>query len=187
MFKKRYYWDSVSDQISYLFRRTFTKDMSILEIGFGGGHFLEWLWSHGYRTISGIEIRENQYNETIEQFKKKKLPIELINGDVLNHKKHYDAVYSTGLIQCLNPRQRLFFFEHVSSIANVAIFTVPEILENRNMESNQLTAVAGCKEYKTGNIPYELSRFYDVVNVGRIDKEVTHIEDTFIYYICIKG
>ena len=39
MFKKRYYWDSVSDQISYLFRRTFTKDMSILEIGFGGDTF----------------------------------------------------------------------------------------------------------------------------------------------------
>lgn len=187
MFKKKYYWDSVSGRIAKIFKRIFEKEMSILEIGFAGGHFLEWLNDHGYEKLSGIEIRREQYNKTLKSFHEKKLSIELINDDIINHIKQYDAIYSTGLIQCLNEESRIKFLEHVSKISNLAVYVVPEILRDRNIDSTQDIAVAGCKEYITGNIPFELSQFYDVIHVGRISKTITHVGDDFIYYICKKN
>lgn len=38
---KAYYWDKVSNEIGKVIRSTFNKNMSICEIGFSGGHFLE--------------------------------------------------------------------------------------------------------------------------------------------------
>lgn len=186
MRKKDYYWDNNSEILGKILRSEFTYDMSICEIGFSGGHFLEYLYDIGYRKLHGIEIREEQFRQTQKKFRAKGLEIELICGDATELFDKYDGIFCTGLIQCLDTNQRVKFLDHVSSISNIAIFTVPEILEDRNMESNQKVAVTGCKEYKTGDIPYELANYYDNVRVGRIDKSRIHLEDTFIYYICRK-
>ena len=167
-------------------RSVFSPEMEICEIGFAGGHFLEWLDDIGLRNLTGIEIREGQYNKTSELFSQKHLGIRLILGDVLNFDETFDGVYSTGLLQCLNTDSRLRFLDHVSKLADLAFFTVPEIIHSRNMESNQEIAVAGCKEFSTGNIAFELSEFYDSVRVGRMEKTILNNEDTFLYYICRK-
>ena len=182
--KKSYYWDTVSEEIGKIFRRELKKDMSILEIGFSSGHFLEWLNELGYKKLTGIEIREGQYKKTLERFKTKN--IELILGDVLEYQKKFDALFSTGLIQCLDNEQRINFLDHVSQMADIAIFTVPEISSNRNIESNLEIAVEGCKEFATGSIPYELSLYYDTVRIGKIDRSISRISDIIIYYICVK-
>ena len=175
MKEKDYYWDSFSEVIGRILTAELKKDMSICEIGFSGGHFLEYLYDEGYRELYGIEIRETQYEKTEKKFSEKNLNIHLICEDVLNISEKYDAIFATGILQ---------FLGHISEMSKIAIFTVPEILEDRNMESNQLVAVSGCKEYRTGNIPYELSQFYNIVNVGKIDEKLTGTEDALIYYIC---
>lgn len=185
--KKRYYWDSVSNEIGKALYTQFMKNMAICEIGFSGGHFLEWLYDKGYTKLYGIEIRKDQFLKTQKSFQEKNLKINLILGDVLDFNQKYDGVYSTGLIQCLDVQERERFLNHVSQMAKIAVFTVPEIKVDRNIGSDQLVAVDGCKEFATGNIPYELSQFYDEVRVGRINKSKTHIEDTFLYFICKKG
>lgn len=182
--KKDYYWDYVSEKIGKIIKSEYNADMSVLEIGFSGGHFLENLYEMGYRKLYGIEIREEQFRQTEKKFKTKGIDIELICGDATEIFDKYDGIFCTGLIQCLDTNQRVKFLEHVSCISNIAIYTVPEILEDRNMESNQKVAVMGCKEYKTGNIPYELTEFYDDVRVGRIEKSKNYKNDMVIYYIC---
>lgn len=184
---KAYYWDKVSNEIGKVIRSTFNKNMSICEIGFSGGHFLEWLEDIGYRNLSGIEIRTDQFKKTSEKFLAKGLKSNLICGDVLEIEEQFDGVFSTGLIQCLNKEERLRFIKHVANIAGMAIFTVPEIITDRNIGSVCKTAVDGCPEYQTSNIPYELSKFYDLVRIGRIEKKLTGINDTFIYYVCKRG
>lgn len=183
--RKDYYWDSVSNEIGKILQRTFSKDMSICEVGFSSGHFLEWLNDKGYKNLSGIEIREEPFLKTAQKFEKKNLNIDLHLGDVLEYTESYDGIYATGLIQCLDSNYRHKFLAHVSQIADIAIFTVPKIERNgRNQSSSQLTAVAGCREYATGNIPYDLSQYYETVQIGVIDKRITHLEDVFTYYIC---
>lgn len=183
--RKKYYWDTVSAKIGAILKKNISPDMSVLEVGFAGGHFLEWLNDNNYDNLHGIEIRKNQYMETQRAFSKKGLDrVDLLCGDVLEHDKKYDALYSTGLIQCLDNAKREAFLEHVSKLANIAIFTVPEILSDRNIGANVEVAVSGCEEYKTGNIPYELSNYYDNVRVGKINKSLTHLDDAFVYYIC---
>ena len=183
--KRDYYWDQVSEIIGRILKSNIATDKSVLEIGFSGGHFLEWLNEKGYKDLHGIEIRKKQYLETEASFERKGLKeIDLILGDVMEHNQHYDAIYSTGLIQCLNESERQAFLAHVASLSPLAIYTVPLIKSERNTGSNMDVAVAGCVEYVTENIPYELSCFYKVVRVGMIDKNLTHLEDTFKYYIC---
>lgn len=180
---KQYYWDEVSEQIGNILKSVFTHEMKICEVGFGGGHFLEWLNEMGYTKIAGIEIRQDQYNMTLENFKDKELSIDLRCGDVLNCTERFDGIYATGLIQCLDRENRQRFLTHISQMADLAVFTVPEIKENRNLESKKQVAVEGCREFTTGNIPYELSLYYDRVRVGKIK---TCIDDDFIYYVCYK-
>lgn len=186
MKKKEYYWDEISEIIGQVILKTFkNKDMSILEIGFGSGHFLEWMNESRYTKLNGIEIRQDQFLKTKGSFDQKNLNhINLMCGDVLEHNEKYDAIFSTGLIQCLNEIDRKVFEKHVSKLADLAIFTVPEIFIERNINSEVAIAVAGCREFKTGNIAYELSMCYDAVRVGRIDREKTHLDDSFIYYVC---
>ncbi len=182
-----FYWDKVSEMISGILLKHIKPNMSVLEVGFSGGHFLEWLNAAGYSKLHGIEIRREQFLETQKMFENKGLNhIQLLCGDILEHDKKYDAIFSTGLIQCLDFMKRDILIKHLSTLSGIVIFTVPEILEDRNMNSETATAVAGCKEYKTGNIAYELSKYFDSVRVGRIDKSVTNLEDNFIYYVCNK-
>lgn len=182
---KDYYWDRVSDIIGELLKKNITPQMSILEIGFGSGHFLEWLNACGYEKLHGIEIREEQYLYTKEIFNNKGLGhIDLIYGNVLEHKNEYDAIFSTGLLQCLSQNDRENYMRHISSLADIAIFTVPKIDMDRNIGSKIDTGVAGCSEYSTGNILYELSKCYSIVRAGIIDKNRTCQEEVFLYYIC---
>lgn len=186
--RKAYYWDKASEAIGKLLKNNMSSDMSIFEIGFSGGHFLEWLYDNGYRNLHGIEIRTKQYLETKENFRKKGLDcIELLNGDVLEHDIRYDAAYCTGLIQCLDITKRKVFLNHVSKLSNLVVYTVPRIDVARNLNSNVSVAVSGCPEYPTGNIPYELSQLYESVRVGMISKSKTGLDDDFIYYICKKS
>lgn len=186
--RKTYYWDKVSDEIGKIISSTFNKDMSICEIGFSGGHFLEWLYDEygggGYKNLTGIEIRKEQFKKTSEKFLAKNIKCNLICSDVMEVIQRFDGIFSTGLLQCLNTQERLRFIEHAANMADTAIFTVPEIVTERNIGSNFETAVEGCHEYQTGNIPYELSRYYDLIRIGRIEKKITKINDTFIYFVC---
>lgn len=182
--KKPYYYDNISEYIVILLTNAFETNMSICEIGFSGGHFLVELYEKGYKNLAGIEIRQAQYSKTLEKFKCEKIEVELIQGDVLENNNKYDGIYSTGLLQCMDRERRYKFIDHLSKMAEKAVFVVPEIEEDRNQDSDQLVAVSGCKEYKTGTLAYELSEKYDVVRMGKIDKVKVHTEENFIYYIC---
>ena len=184
MKKRTYYWDTISEKIGKILLETFDPNSSVCEIGFSGGHFLAFLNDKGYKKLSGVEIRKEQYNKTLQAFQKENLNINLINADVLDLNHKYDGIFSTGLIQCLDEQKRAVFLKHVSQMSNTAFFTVPYIPVCRNIDSNESVAVKGCKEYPTGNIPYELSTIYDTVRVGTIKKELTHLKDHIIYYIC---
>lgn len=184
--KKTYYWDSVSNEIGKLFCLYFKKQMSICEVGCSGGHFLEFLYGRGYQQLTGIEIREAQYRKTAENFKNKGIIVNLINDNVLSITDRYDALFSTGLMQCLDEKNRLLFIEHLSQMADIAIYTVPKIKVMRNVGSKEEIAVAGCVEYPTGSIAYELSLFYSKVYYGKIDKHKTGLDDILLYFICEK-
>lgn len=186
MLDKRYYWDDVSDEIGKLFLRYFHKDMAICEVGFASGHFLEFLEASGYYNLTGIEIREEQFKITENRFRNNQMKTKLINADVFDISHQFDAIYSTGLIQCFDEKNRQKLFEHLSKIGNIAIFTVPVIESDRNAESIEKTAVAGCKEYCTGSLLYELSNYYDSVHEGFISKDLTKLDDDFLYFVCMR-
>ena len=114
----------------------------------------------------------------------KNLNISLSNEDFFNITSKYDAVFSTGLIQWFSPEKRDTFISHLSKISEKAVLTVPKLENDRNLNSNQLVGVAGCKEYKTSNICYELSKHYRLVREGEFSVRNNTEEEIFLYYIC---
>jgi len=184
--EKKYYWDQTSEIISKYLQRYFKEEMEICEIGFASGHFLEWLYSNGYKKLSGIEIRNDQYEATKREFLSKGLKINLMQGDAKKIQKKYDAVFSTGLIQCFDGDEQKDFLSNVSKIADIAIFTVPEIQQIRNENSISDVGVSGCKEFCTGNIPYILSLYYDVVKFEKLEKNEIQNCDNYYIYVCKK-
>ena len=179
-----YYWDEVSEEIGRILLRELKREMKICEIGFSSGHFLEWLFENGYCNLTGIEVRREQYEVIRSKFVDKQLPITLIEGDVMSCTKLYDAVFSTGLIQCISVGERKCFLKHISDMAPVAIFTVPKIEKQRNVNSLIPIGVTGCVEYETGNLSYELSEFYERVHVGEFECGTEDDKEIFVYYIC---
>lgn len=185
MAKKTYYWDKVSEEIGKLFLRYFKKNMTICEVGFAGGHFLEFLESKGYNNLIGIEIREEQFKSTEKRFNNINMKAKLINADIFDVESRYDAIYSTGLIQCFDENNRQRLFKHLAKISPIAIFTVPVIDIDRNVKSKEEVAVTGCKEFCTGSLGYELSNYFNVVREGFIGKKITKIEDDYLFFVCM--
>lgn len=186
MEKRLFYWDAVSEEIGKILLKHLNRDMHICEIGFASGHFLEFLYYEGYLNLSGIEVRDDIYEKSMIKFREQSIEINLINKDVLETFYKYDAIYTTGLIQCFDEKNREILLNHLSQMAPIAIYTVPEINKNRNVNSMEKVAVAGCKEFSTGNIAYELSKYYVSIHVGKINKNKIGLNDNFIYYICGK-
>lgn len=182
--KRAYYWDKASEEIWKLFKKTFEKDMHICEIGCGGGHFLHKMYVEGYHKLTGVEVREERLKQTKDNFNANDIRVNLIHANVLDVNEKYDAIFSTGLIQCMDSENRDKIIVQMSKMAPLALFTVPEIVNERNINSKEKTAVSGCPEFSTGNLDWELSKYYKEIHCGRIPKEKLGVSDDFLYYIC---
>lgn len=177
------YWKEVDDRITELIiKHTDTTDR-VLEAGFASGHYLAYLTDLGIN-VSGIEIREEAYSKTKLSFEDVYPQIQLYCGDVMHLHTEYDFIYSTGLIQCLPPKERNDFLYHISTIADKIMYTVPKLGEVRNAFSDEKVAVAGCKEYPTGDIAYQLSLLYGYVECGTWGKDDIKLDDDFQWFYC---
>lgn len=183
---KQYYgnfFPLASQKIINLLLENIQKDESILEVGCGSGHISFKMALEGYN-ISGIEIRKEVAEETQSKFSRANLNAAIYAGDILELNNKYDVIWNSGLLQCLPYDKRQTYLNHISKLANKAIFLVPERVQDVETTKNVSIGVAGCKEYCTNDIAYELYQFYNKVKVGRFYKEDIKLEFDFIYYIC---
>jgi len=78
------------------------KKMSILEIGFGPGHFLRYLESLGFKDVHGVELDEGLFNQAKIEF----LNYELINDDIINffekNQKKFDRIFLIDVLEHIN-------------------------------------------------------------------------------------
>lgn len=177
------FWSPVDKKIVTLLGKHVNRGDSVHEIGFGSGHYLAYINDWGIN-VSGTEIRKDAYKSVKEKFVEKYPDIKLYNKDALTLSQHFDFVYSTGLIQCLKRDERRTFIRHISNISNKVMYTVPMILNDRNIGSVTRTGISGCEEYSTGNIAYELSKIYSYVETGVWDKNEILLKDDFIWFYC---
>ena len=96
---------------------------------------------------------------------------------------HYMA-YSTGLIQCLKPKEREVLISHIADISDKVVYVVPVIQKMRNIGSETDVAVDGCEEYETGIIAYQLSKKYAYVETGFWNRDEIELTDDFQWFYC---
>lgn len=96
------------------------KNDVILDLGCGAGRSTFYLYSEGYKNITGIDIASNMINEAKKNQKLLNSSIDFFVGDAtkLNLKKKFDAVIFTfnGLTMIPDKKKRL---EALKQIANV--------------------------------------------------------------------
>lgn len=185
---RQYYGDffpPASRYILDLLQRNLAKEKPVLELGFGCGHILFSLAEKGY-SVSGIEIRKKAFEDTQKKFTEAGFHhVDLFHLDFMEHDKEYDCIYTTGLLQSFDADYRLAMIESISRRCRKAIIVVPDIKTDRNLDSKELPAVAGCPEYRTGNLGLELYRFFPYVRMGRWSRDMLELPDAFLYFICV--
>jgi hypothetical protein len=129
-----------------------------------------------------LALNKDAYDTVKAVFGSAALNTPLYCGDILDHNKQYDFIYSTGLLQCLEEKARAALLLHVKKISGRCFYVVPETLCDRNMGSIQAAGVAGCPEYSVSGLPILLSKLYDRVRLGRLENVVN--DSDFLYYIC---
>jgi 2-polyprenyl-3-methyl-5-hydroxy-6-metoxy-1,4-benzoquinol methylase len=181
---KEYYWDAASEQIWKLLERNANREDRICEVGCASGHFLFHLSRQGYKQLTGIEIRQAELAQTKALFEQNHVQADLVCANVLDIEQQFDFVFTTGMIQCFEGRQRRAMLEQLGKMAPKVMIVVPEIIKQRNNGSNQEVAVAGCTEYETGSLEWELFPYFDEIYSGILKKSEIQLEDNFLYYIC---
>lgn len=186
LYQKYYkaFYPPATQKIISLLENNIADEQSVLEVGFGSGHLLFQLAEAGYRA-DGIEIRKEAYHKAFEIFDDAGFASELFEGDFREFDRAYDIIYTTGLVQCLKGNERDEFIAHIASLCKKAIIVIPEIVFDRNIESDGKIAVSGCPEYSTCKMITELYKHFNYVREGRWSEEELNLPDAFRYYICI--
>lgn len=177
------YWPKASQKIYGFLMDNISLEDKIYEVGVGSGHLLFNLLENGYKA-SGCEIRKEQYEKTYKKLKAAGFNHSIFCEDVMVVTDKVDVVYSTGLLQCFCGEKRIQIIQKIASLADRALIVVPEIVEDRNVGDLELVGVAGCAEYCTKGLEYELRKSFDCVQMGKWYSEELELEDDFCFYVC---
>lgn len=97
-----FYNKAYSSEFSDLLKN---KQLSILEIGFGPGHFLRYLKSLGFKNVYGVEIDEGLYSQVKADF----IDYELFNDDIVNffekNQKKFDRIFLIDVLEHIDSKK----------------------------------------------------------------------------------
>lgn len=107
-------------------------DLSILEVGCGGGKYLVQFALNSWRTV-GIDCskevldRARNYIKEVSNACQKNLNVELISGDFMsfNFSEKFDLVFNSGVIEhYLDKNERMFFLKKMFELTKADGYTV---------------------------------------------------------------
>jgi hypothetical protein len=156
---------------------------NICEIGCSTAHISFKLAKKGF-TVTGVEILEDSAKRAQAKFDKARLNVKIHNCDIFDYTENHDIIWNSGLLQCIDDETRENLIAHISKLAKKAVFIVPVRKERLPAVSNKPAGVAGCTEYPTSIIPFQLSKYYNKVCVHTINKNKICLETDFIACVC---
>ena len=96
-----------------------SKDINILEIGPGNGHFTDWLIANGYKNITLVDIEHDNCRYLREKYENLE-SINVINNDAISYLKdcemEFDVIITQHLIEHLFYPEIFKFFEYSYNI-----------------------------------------------------------------------
>jgi SAM-dependent methyltransferase len=112
-------WDIgyISTPIKQYINQLKDKNQSILIPGAGNGHEVEYLYHHGFKNVTVIDIAETPLKNLAEKIPD--FPTEnLINEDFFNHNKTYDLIIEQTFFCALDPKMRIDYASKMNSLLN---------------------------------------------------------------------
>jgi len=95
------------------------KNINILEIGPGNGHFTDWLIANGYKNITLVDIEYDNCRYLREKYKNVE-SINVINNDAISYLKNcemeFDIIVTSHLIEHLLYHEIFKFFEYSHNV-----------------------------------------------------------------------
>ena len=152
------------------------KDLNILDIGCGMGHFLYFLGKEGYKNCLGIDISK----ENIEFCKEKKFNVKLCDAfEFLTEKtKHFDLIVMNDLIEHFNKQEIIEILE----LVNKNLVQYGKVIIKTLNASNPILANSGRYIDFTHEISFTEESLSQVLRVCGFKDVRIHPQDIYIFY-----
>jgi len=165
--------NKVSKQFVFIMEKYLSKEYHCLEFGSSTGHMSLFLGKKGYN-IDLLDIREMPIEEAKEIFARNRLNRKFYIEDFLEHNIHYDFIFNSGLVQCLDDNKKDMLISHASSVAKRVLLFYPQ----RNdcigpRDLSKIEGVDGCAEYPTASVDSIFKKYFNKVETGIISKGKT--------------
>jgi hypothetical protein len=147
----------------------------LLEFGSSTGHISFRLACEGHR-VTLLDIRPDPIREAAEIFHRAGAEGLFVTGDFLEHYLAYDALWNSGLIQCLSEEKREQLLEHARKLSDRLLLFYPDTDSPSKVRGQDRSAVPGVGnaiEFSVADVPGLFCRHYNKVYWGRLHGKET--------------
>lgn len=173
-----YEWTSTSEAFYNVIRKFVKKEDNILEFGSSTGHISFRLAKEGY-DIALLDIRKDAIEIAKSNFEKKKVRANFIYADIFDFTDRYDIAWNSGLIQCLNDKDKIKLIKKMASITNRLLLFYPDVENPNKKRGKNETAIPGvgdAKEYSIRKIPEIVYGNFNEIYLGALEMDTIGLE-----------
>lgn len=168
-------WTRTSEAIYKLILSIIGIKEEILEVGSGTGHISYLLAKRGH-AITLNDIRNECVEESKKIFESNNLHCKTIPGSFYKIVDVYQFVWNSGLIQCVNGKERERMIKKFSKIGKRVLLIYPDIdspLKLKGSNKDKIPGVDDAMEYPIDDVPELFSKFFTKTSLGELSaKEI---------------
>jgi hypothetical protein len=165
-----YKWSRTSQAFYCVLNRFIKRGESVLEFGSSTGHISFRMAREGHR-ITLLDIRQEPVNEARQLFAQAGVTARFITSNFLEHHEPYDALWNSGLIQCITQENRELMLMHATSLSKRLLLFYPDtdsLGKVRGANPSTLPGVNDALEYSVVDLPEVFCRYFNKVYWGRL-------------------
>lgn len=134
------------------------KPINVLEIGCGEGQTSIFFARNGY-VVSGFDLSEKFLEQGRQAAKELGVEVNFFRADILTYKMdtNFDIIYSSGVMQCVPPEERVRIFTMIKDHTNIGGLNVINAFVEKDFISPKSGLLKGEYFYRTA----ELFSYYD--------------------------
>lgn len=163
-------WTRTSEAFYQTITQLTDKQTEILEVGSGTGH-ISYLLARRGNPITLNDIRAECLVESLHHFQTHGLACETIPGSLYKIKKNFPFLWNSGLIQCLEGKEREKLVKQLATISPRVCLFYPDTDSDTKIKGNnakKLPGVDDAVEYSVGDIPELMNIYFARVTLGEL-------------------
>lgn len=178
-------WTRTSESLYRIILSFLSPVDNMIEVGSGTGHISYFLAKKGHSVYLN-DIRQECLDQSKQIYAEHGVKCETISGSLFKIKSKFDFLWNSGLVQCLEGKNRQRLIKKLSKISRKVLLFYPDTESQTKVKGNNAKNIPGvddATEYSIGDIPELMNiSFYKVV-MGELSAKEINLPYK-MYYIC---